>query len=201
MKDDNHFRKLNEEDAKIYFSPFWSHYIALVVPPRPGVALFSTILEYKFFPPNTEENTNFRLLTIRWPEIQQMIWFVISIPTIKISHADATAKFVGLEPKKDLFPVIYSDGSIIMTGSMSKSRWENELREQGWEIFPLRDGINFYTMENAKESPIHQGHDWKELFENEKELVDKIITDEIGSIPEPNLEEIKKWKEYMLGKN
>lgn len=198
--DGHRFKELEREDIKIYLDENWMHMIALVNPLRPGVQLFATILEYKFFPPATEKNADFRLLTSRWPNQVKppMIWFVISIPSSHLTHAEATAKFCGLNLVKDCFPIMMGEDSpIMMTGNVTVENYENELKDQGFIIFPFHFGVNFYSIENSKDSAIRGDTPYDELIKNEQTMVEQIYKEE-GDLPEPDPKEIELWRKYMF---
>lgn len=194
------FRKLQEEDAQIYVDPNWMHMIALIYPARPGVQLFATILEYKFFPPATPKNEDYRLLSARWPlkEDLPMLWFVISIPSSFLMHAEATAKFCGLALVKDCFPIMpKGDSPIMMTGNVTVENYENDLKDKGFDIFPFYFGTNFYSVENSKDSAIRGSTPYEEIIKNEMTIVEQIHK-ESGDLPEPDPKDIEKWRKYMF---
>ena len=200
--DSNKFRELGEEDVRRYTSPDWCHFIGSVFPQRPGVALFSTILEHKFFPPGTPKNEEFQLATIRW--VNDSVWFISSVPITYFMHAEATAKFAGISLKKDLFPVM-NDGPVSVLASVSRESWETEIKKlPGMQIFPLYLGVNMYTMENSKDHPIYKNMSSEEIMEGERKMIDDIIKEDEKErgikFDQEDWDELEKWRKYMFGK-
>ena len=88
------FEKINTEWFK---DTSRIHYICSINPPRPGVHLFCSTLEYKFYPPGTEKNKDFTFQLIKWKvDDLEMIYAVASIPMKEKAYAEATAKIVGM---------------------------------------------------------------------------------------------------------
>lgn len=61
--------EVGEIDWNIFKDESMVHYIGIINPPRFGVALFATMLEYIYFPPKTEKNGLFWLQFLNWGTI------------------------------------------------------------------------------------------------------------------------------------
>jgi len=196
------FKQLDENDIKVYTDEKWSHFIGSMLPQRPGVGLFSTVLEHKFFPPGTEKNDEFLLLTIKW--VNESVWFVSSIPTKYIAYAEATAKFVGVALKKDQFPMM-SNGPVTILTSVKRESWEQEFKNvPEMNIFPLYHGTNIYTMENTKDHPIYKSMNAQEILEEERKVIGEIIAEDEKErgikFDQADWDEIEEWRKYMFEK-
>lgn len=99
---------------------------------RPGVATFTTRLEFEHFPPLTAANAELDLYTVEWSDLP---WAVISIPKTKRHLAEEVAEQCGLRIADGIPWVIGGDGD---------------------QHFPLH-GPNVFTMENVRESKVYDG--------------------------------------------
>jgi len=97
--------------------------IGMLHPGRIGFALFSTLLEYRHYPPDTLKNDLFQLVVLKWEEIY---WGVISIPIWDKVFADRIAKETGLK---------FADGIPSMIGG------------EGVKTFPVTDSERIVTIE------------------------------------------------------
>jgi len=186
------FREPNYEDMKIYYKEGWVHLCGILYPPRPGVRLFYTILEYKYFPPATEKNEDFIILELDW---QKMIWLISSIPKEYMPQAKVVANVVGLEIKHTIPIILLSDELVIAVASLGLSKIDTFMKEVKKEVFPLKTPT-IYTLENAKghkaynlkaDNPMA---DMRELIKKEGELCKCVENGETV-----DLDEIKThWK-------
>lgn len=186
------FKKPTLEDAKMYVDPAWIHYTASLFPPRPGFALFSAILEYEFFPPDTEENDNFIILSTGW--LHDSIWMTVSIPTKKKHLAEAVAKYCSLEIL-DTFPI-----GCVDVAAFATVRQENfealSLGKVEWKAFPLYDCVNFFSLENTDDHPTRtKKMNHKEWFEHETTLVNEVIGDQEWT--EDDKRSMEEFRRYM----
>jgi len=166
------FRYPTRDEVKMFFDESWTHYIGSVKPPRPGFAMFSTTLEYKFFAPGTQENDDFKILSTGWHH--RSLWMTVSIPTSKKHLAEAVAKYSGLKILKT-FPVACVKFPAFAT--LATENW-NQLKDVDpkWEAFPLYRGINVFSMENLDGHPVKSGKmSLSEWGDYETDLVGKII--------------------------
>lgn len=189
---DAKFKVPDEKDLKDYFDDKWTHYTASAVPPRPGLALFSTTLEHQFFEPGTPKNADYRIMTTAW--LHDSMWLTITIPTAEKHLAEAVAKYCGLTIL-DTFPI--SSKVFPMFATVREETFEEIKAEiPDIEAFPLRTCVNHFSLENADDHPTKNGtmtHD--EWNKHESELVGKIIGEYKWT--EEDEEELKKFKKYM----
>lgn len=119
-------------DIAWYKDPKRTHYAGLMFPPRPGVMLFSTLLEYTFFPPSDpSRNKLFNISIFKWEE---MVWSVISIPKEFEAHAKACVNKAGLR---------IADGVPTMLGAGGPKRF-------------TIDVPNLWTLENESNHPVYK---------------------------------------------
>jgi len=69
------------------------HFVGLMAPQMPGVDYFAQFLEYRYFPPLTAKNKEYRLFVF---EHAGLIWYFISIPTKFLGYALAAAEICGV---------------------------------------------------------------------------------------------------------
>lgn len=118
---------------------------------RPGVSLFSVLLEHTFYKPGTSDNEKFIMHLIKW---ERILWFVITIPAIEKNRAEVVAKKSGIR---------IADGVPSMITS------------KGVAQFPL-DMKNVFTLENEPGHPMYKGATSVEIMLNiEKQLVEEIL--------------------------
>ena len=132
------------------------HYIGILIPPRFGVTLFATIMEYMYFPPATKKNGLFWLQFVNWGVIGETInknlyvnaaprinikntqnlqglkWMIITIPTEYKPQAEACLKKIDMIPAH-ASPVL----------SKFKISVHGEKRE-----FPFIAAVKRYKLEN-----------------------------------------------------
>ncbi len=189
-KENRKFRKPTKDDARrFYTSKEWIHYTGSMVPPRPGMSLFSAILEHNYFPPGTLKNHEFQMLTTAW--LHNTVWITVSIPTKKKHLAEAVAKYCGLKILST-FPVAHKKA--MMIASLSKKKFKG--MEKEWEMFPLHTIPNMFTMENTDDHPSRKmsAMQW---FDYEHGLVKKIT----GEIPwtAEDQDELNRFHQYLHG--
>jgi hypothetical protein len=102
---------------------------------RPGANLFAVSLEYRYFQPGTVINNSFQMRLVKWPCMDSLLWYIITVP---ISYKEICFS-VAQECKMRL-----ADGVPFILAS-DREEW-----------FPLR-GDNVYTLENQSDSLIYQG--------------------------------------------
>lgn len=189
------FRKPTLEDAKMYVDPAWTHYTASLHPPRPGFALFSSILEYQFFPPDTEANANFIILSTGW--LHESIWLTVSIPTEKKDLAEAVANHCSLKIL-DTFPVACLDYPAFAT--VREENFVNlQYGDTKWEAFPLYQSTNFFSLENTEDHPTRtKKMNHREWFDYENDLVKQIVGDK--ELTEEDKRELDEFRKCVLGK-
>lgn len=164
------FEEIKEVNLEWFKDKSRIHYICMLSPPRPGVNLFASILEYKFYPPNTPKNAEFIMQILRW---EGLVYSVISIPMKEKSYAEAVAKTVGMR---------IANGVPTMFDSPGEPKF-----------FPVRVDHAF-TIENEPGHPIYSsGAHAKRFLEVEKVLCDMIYMGG-GSDVEQALEKIKSEK-------
>ena len=188
------FREPSIEDLKDYFSEDWTHYTASIRPPRPGFAMFAATLEYQFFPPDTPENANYRILSTGWHH--GSVWMTVSIPTSKKHLAEAVAKFAGLKIL-DTFPIANKDFAVFATLGMDNY---NELvaADPAWDAFPLYKCTNLFSLENTDDHPTKTGKmNEVEWGEYELDVVGKIVGEHEWT--EEDNKELEKFKKFMEG--
>ena len=186
------FKEPTKEEMQQYFDSAWTHYVASLKPPRPGFSLFAATLEHQFFPPDTPENDNFRMLSTGW--YHDSMWITISIPTEKKHLAEAVASYCGLKIL-DTFPIANAQFATFATVGM-KAYEELKAVDPSWDAFPLYQSVNLFSLENSKEHPTRTGKmSPDEWFEYELSLVEKIAGDHEWS--EDDEKEFEKFKEFM----
>jgi hypothetical protein len=124
--------------------------VTMLFPPRPGGMLFSTKLEYEHYRPLTPANRDFVPLKIRWPEDEEMHWWVIRIPAKDFAIAKTVAAECPIKMR-------IADGIPHILGG-----------PHGVRRFPL-DGPNVFSLENAEPVGAVQS-----LLEKEKAEVEKL---------------------------
>ena len=117
------FRALSNQTDRLYL-------IALLI--RPGVASFTTKLEFEHFPPLSAKNDELDVYILEWFDLP---WTVVSIPMNQRSVAESVAAEVGLR---------FTDGIPLMFGDGKE------------EFFPL-SGSNVFSLENIPGSPVYDG--------------------------------------------
>jgi len=104
------FKNVTLEDvAEFVRDPRNIHYLGMIVPPRPGVRLFCTRLEYKHYIPGTVRNELFKIALINWEDI---IWMLISIPKGDAPLAGKIAEECGLRFADGVPTIIASEGIV-----------------------------------------------------------------------------------------
>lgn len=138
--------------VKFCSNPNLVSYVAMLSPRRPGVVLFSVMLEHIFFKPGTEKNDNFVMHMMNW---QDMTFGIISIPTNMKKAAEEVAKHAGVRIA-DGVPTMFDPSGTV-------------------EIFPISKN-NVFTLENESGHPMYKGIELREAMLNiEDQLVDKIF--------------------------
>ncbi len=129
-------------------------YIVMMSPRRPGVMLFSALLEHKYFPPGTPKNRQFIMHITKWHD---MTFGIISIPKKRHPYAKGIAKYTG-NTIINAWPTLFDGGSI--------------------HNFPVY-GDNIYTLENEKGHPLYKGTTVREkMLHIEDQILEDIIDDE-----------------------
>ena len=186
------FRKPVEEDLKIYFDPNWIHYTASAMPPRPGFALFSAVLEHQFFEPGTPKNEDFKILSTGWHH--GSLWMTVTIPSKDKHLAEAVAQYCGIKIC-DTFPISHKKFPMFATVKMESLK-ELQAADPDIDPFPLYMGVNIFSLENTDDHPTKNGQmNHQEWHEHEMMLVGKVVgeykwTDE-------DEEELKKFNKFM----
>jgi len=60
---------------------------------RPGIAIFTTYVEFKLYPPETEKNDSFELLDLAW---QGLTWLVSGMPIRDLVQLKQIAPYCGM---------------------------------------------------------------------------------------------------------
>lgn len=147
------FREATMEDiAEFVRDPRNVHYLGMMVPPRPGVRIFSTRLEYEHFVPGTTRNELYKIAIINW---EDFIWILVSIPTGDASLAEKIAEECGLRFADGVPTIIASEGIV---------------------QFPINEP-NLFTLENIPGHQIYgQGRKrFLEIVEEETRQMELII--------------------------
>ena len=130
-----------------YKDPKRINYVGAIQPPRPGVLLFSTLLEYTFFPPDKPEKSRlFSISFFKWGDVAPgftMVWSVITIPKEFEQHAKVCADKAGMR---------IADGVPTMLGGSKRI-----------EKFII-DSPNTWTLENEKGHPVYKNLGSMEMF-------------------------------------
>lgn len=143
---------LRVRPKEFYSDPNKVNYACMGVPARPGVKLFLSTLEYKWFPPGTVKNALFTLTLLEW---EDMLWDVVTIPKECEEHAKATAKMTGMR--------IANGVPVLLSTTIS--------------TFPI-GGDNVFSVENCSDHPIYKGSMYREAFiKLERKLVEKMFID------------------------
>ncbi len=165
------FDEIKEVNIEWFKDESRIHYICMLIPPRAGVNLFASILEYKFYPPNTPKNEEFIMQILRWEELT---YSIISIPMKEKAYAEAVAKTVGMR---------IANGVPTMFGGPGGEP----------KFFPVRVDHAF-TIENEPGHPIYSSQAHAHRFlEVERALCDMIYAGG-GQEVEQTLERIKTGK-------
>lgn len=96
-----------EDVAEFVRNPRNVHYIGMLMPPRPGVRLFATRLEYEHYVPGTVRNELYKIAIINWEDI---IWILVSIPKEDAPLAGKMAEECGLRIADGVPTIIASEG-------------------------------------------------------------------------------------------
>ena len=117
---------------------------------RPGVVQFSSTLEYTYFHPDTDVESEFEMRYFNW---QDILFMIITIPMEKREFADKAAKECGINIS-DGVPHIFSVGKA--------------------ESFPL-DGDNTMTLENVHGHPVYNNNpaEMQDMAIDEKQVLRK----------------------------
>lgn len=103
-----HFRTEDKKDIDKFFDDQkYIHYIGMISPPRPGVALCLTELEHTHYPPGSPKNDNFLLRILKWSE---MVWVVVSIPISDKHLMEEVASKCGLRIANGVPTILSSSG-------------------------------------------------------------------------------------------
>ena len=135
--------------------PDYVHFVGMVMPPRPGVRLCFTKLEYTYFIPGTPRNQKFHFSALKWKEI---IWAIASIPVKDAHLMEKVASETGLRITRN--HLITADGE---------------------EFFSLGTGRIFH-LENIKEHPVYRStpSEIQHFLEEETEEIEKIEKIEVS---------------------
>ncbi len=141
----------HELDTDWFKDPSRIHFLGMMVPPRPGFNLFSSLLEYKFFTPSTTSNELFILTVYKWggDKDMPMMWSIISVPSEFKSQAESIAKLTGMR---------IADGVPTIMGGDKKMK-------QMPLNFP-----NVFTIKNGPQSDVYKGDILLQLQEENKLL-------------------------------
>lgn len=139
-------KEVQLRNKEFYENPALVNIIYSIFPSRAGGQLFCSLLEYKWFPPNTDKNKEFTLTFLKWEE---MAFAIITLDKIYWNHIEVTAKMTGLV-------IVDGTPTFINAGSITR--------------FPI-DPKNSYVLENEPGHPIYKG---SEYFKSFTELEDKL---------------------------
>lgn len=134
-------------------SPDFVWFIGMIDPPRPGVRLCFTKLEYMFYPPDTPRNESFMMGILGWDGI---LWGVVGIPVKEKEYMDEIASGIDLE----IIPKIPCS-----------------ISSAGIDFFPIK-GKNVYMLINAETHPIFgcaTKEEISDLFKEESEEIKRVI--------------------------
>ena len=144
------------------------HFIIMMNPPRPGGLLFSTVLEYKFYPPRTRKNEEFIFHIIRW---ESMVYAVVSIPMKDKHIAEAVCKKTGMR---------IADGiPTLLIGGEKKAKQ-----------FPIR-GENAFSIENEPDHPMYKSVAHREAFLAREQQLCQIIQQHGDKVVDDVLNQMK----------
>jgi len=153
---EEHFRKLTGDTNLV-------NLIGLILPPRYGVMLFATSLEYGLFPPGTPLNDLFMFHLNTFKSVKLVH---ICIPSQYFERAKALAyeceiRFVN-SPVRVCGPMVFSSKEEI----------------EGSEAYPHFDPATTYTLENIPGSKIYTASpdEVRRLLEEERRQCNDIIT-------------------------
>lgn len=147
------------------------HYICQMDPPRPGIQIFCAILEYKYFPPQTEKNKDFIFQIIKWGvEEIKMLYAIASIPVEKKAYAEAVAKVTGMRIANGV-PTL--------------------LDHKGQHRFPV-DVPNAFTIENEPGHPIYKSSHHAKGWAMVEATMCEMIYKGHGNVVENKLNDITK---------
>ena len=156
-----------EELEKLVRNEKFIYIFGKIGPPRPGVMLFSTKLEYLYFPPGTKKNEDFNCYIMGWQNID---WLVMSIPRDYMNLAKQLVKESGLR---------------IVEGAPRR------IINRKSTSFPLRSS-NLFTLESIPRQ-IHEGlKDYREIILEEFEKVKSIERDYLSKNEEKQEKEKPK---------
>lgn len=154
--------KTNEQVQQYCSDKNLISYIIYMVPRRPGVYLFSLLLENIFFPPGTKENEDFQFHIINWEE---MVIGIITIPKKKEIYATEIMKVSG-NRVADGIPMMITDGRVVS--------------------FPI-SGDNIFTLENEEGHPMYKGNNARDMMISiENQIISEIEDDSISEWYEKN---------------
>ncbi len=141
-----------KESMEFFNNPNFIHYIGALNPPRPGVRLCFTRLEYDYFPPGTKSNDELFLRLINW---EDMVWGIISIPKEKKELMERVASEIGLRIA-DGTPYLFTNGKV--------------------KVFPLNNERAF-TLENTSGHPVYRNNpnELAKIFKAENREIERII--------------------------
>lgn len=120
-----------EQFCKFLENEDFVHYVGMLVPPRPGVMEFVSLVENKHFKPGTPRNNLFIMRILRWSDI---VWIVMSVPVKDKVITEAEADGCGLRIASGV-PTIFSP--------------------DGVQIFPANNE-RIFTLENKPGHPVYR---------------------------------------------
>jgi len=157
--EDDELKEMTKDESRFFI-------IGMLMPPRIGVALFGSLLEYRHYSPMTPSNDLFQLVMLNW---EGMFWGVISIPIEDRVYAERIAKECGLKLAEGIPSVI--DGT--------------DLSRSGFKFFPVTDSERILTLEYIDPSHIAYTNDQKaieNLITQESVLIERVYNGEIGPV-------------------
>ena len=155
--DDDELLEMTRDETKYFI-------IGMLMPIRIGVALFGSLLEYRYYPPGTLKNDWFQLVMVNW---EGMFWGIMSIPMKDKVLAERIAQECGLKLADGIPSVI--DGT----------------DPNGVRFFPVTDSERVMTLEYIDPSHIGYTNDM-EAIENlttqESILIERIYNGDLGPV-------------------
>jgi len=104
---------------------------------RPGALRFMTVLEWQYFTPQTQANTEFEFIILKWPDPPDaLVWTVAILPLAIQPHLAAICEETGMRLGQGVPTVIDS---------------------RGIQRFPMNHD-RVFTLENNPDSPIYLPH-------------------------------------------
>lgn len=126
VPDEERYQAINNEELMAFVAERKQMEFLIALVMRPGIYLFSAVIEMQLYTPNTPKNDSFEMLNVGWGDHD---WAVFGVPARDRGHIEHVATMLGLR---------IADGVPMIMGGSDKP-----------EFFPMHNERCF-TLENDK---------------------------------------------------